>query len=538
MRKTLPISLQLVGISALLCALLAPPLVSSFLHPASRKAQRSRSSFATNEHLWQLACLSSKDDVRITQDHSSSHSSWQSHISTHPDAASALAKLLDNLNLPNNPPDIAFLFVSQFHGSMFERIVEQAAAQLTSKCRLVSVVGGGVIGEHSELDEPSKPGMSLLVGFDLPANSVELFDFNELRNPPPAADSSYWKKLAGSHGNDAPPESASYLLFADPWSPVENVTAALGDDAVIAGGISVPTGVGPTVAIDNRPMSQGSIVGVCFKPASSLKLQVVVAQGCRPVVGPVPYWTITEAQGSCILELDGQPAMTVLQNLISSIQDTNEQMSISSGLVCGIQAHAKSQHHYSDDYLIRQILGFVPSKGGILVAGGVRKGDRLQFHVRDPRSAREDLQLMMQRARTERAVFAEDHGRIVAAVQISCIARGRGLFGDTNVDLTGILSLLNGGGASPTAFENGATDDGSKTWRSPAVGGFYANGEIGPVGIAGFSSQNRLGGGSGTYLHGFTTVAAYICDTSDVVNNQKNSLPSSTLIGEPDNAWG
>ena len=420
---------------------------------------------------------------------------------------------------------------------MFERVVEQAATKLTSKCRLVSVVGGGVIGEHSELDEPSKPGMSLLVGFDLPANSVELFDFNELRKPPPAPDSSYWKKLAGSNGNDAPPGSASYLLFADPWSPIENVTAALGDDAVIAGGISVPTGVGPTVAINNRPMSQGSLVGVCFKPASTLTLQVVVAQGCRPVVGPVPYWTITAAQGTCILELDGQPAMTVLQNLLSSIQDTNEQMSISSGLVCGIQANAKSQQYHSDDCLIRQILGFVPSKGGILVASGVRKGDRLQFHVRDPRSAREDLQLMMQRASTERAVFGEDHGRVVAAVQISCIARGRGLFGDTNVDLTGILSLLNGGAASSTAFENAAIGDGSTTCSRPAVGGFYANGEIGPVGIAGFSSQTRLGGGSGTHLHGFTTVAAYICDTSDVVNEQKKISSRSTLIDEPENAW-
>lgn len=423
---------------------------------------------------------------------------WQSHVSTHPDAAAALTKLLGNLNLPDKPPDLAFLFVTRFHADRFATIVEQAAAQLTPSCRLVSVVGGGVIGENIELDEPSKPSMSLLAGFSLPLDSVELFDFNELAKPPPPVGSQYWNKLSGDGSS-----SSSFLLFADPWSPVENVTAALGNDAVIAGGISVATGVGPTVAIDDKPLPQGSLVGVCFK--NLLKLEVVVAQGCRPTGPP---FIITAAEGSCILELDSEPALDVLENFVSSIEDPEEQTSISSGLVCGIQANNED-----GDFLIRQILGFVPSKGGIAVAGSVHTGDQFQFHVRDKNAAKEDLELMMKRARTERTVFG-DRGKLVAALQISCVARGRSLFKDPNVDLSQTKLLLDEGGP---------------------VAGFYANGEIGPVGIAGFSSTTEE---SGSHIHGFTTVMAYLCDMRSTSNDKKGTQTPASLVDEPADAWG
>jgi len=494
--------------------------VSSFLQPpvttTRRRLSRSRISYQ------------SESSSTTTE---SSLSTWQSHVSTHPEASSALTKLLDSLP-ESNPPDIAFLFVSQYHASQFPALVKQAAAQLTKKsssCRLVSVVGGGVIGENTELDEPSKPSMSLLTGHSLPPNSFQLFDFNELsKPPPPVSDSDYWNTLhmktkENDHGGSLTSSSSSFLLFADPWSPVEHVIAALGQrrhsDAVIAGGISVPTGVGPTVAIDDQPLPQGSLVGVGFQNA--LKLEVAVTQGCRPAG---PSFAITAAEGSCILELDSQPALAVLEHFVSSIEDSQEQKAISSGLVCGIQAEYndinKEEEEGGGDYLIRQILGFVPSKGGIAVAGGVHAGERLRFHVRDKQAAQEDLALTMKRASSERAVFG-DQGKLVAAIQISCVARGRSLFGDPGVDLSQTKLLLDDGGP---------------------VAGFYANGEIGPVGLAGFSpttDAERRSSGSGSHIHGFTTVSAYLCDMSTSVTNDDDDddTPSRTpLIDEPA-AW-
>jgi small ligand-binding sensory domain FIST len=272
----------------------------------------------------------------------------------------------------------------------------------------------------------------------------------------------------------------------------------------------VPTGSGSTVAIDNRPMPQGSLVGICFR--ANLQLQTVVAQGCRPIG---PTFTVTEAEGSCILELDSKPAVSVLENLMQSLESVEEKTAVSAGLVCGIKAETSND----DDYLIRVIVGFVPSRNGIAVAGSVSTGAQFRFHVRDKKSALADLDLMVKRAQTER-LFSGSRGKRVASFQISCVARGRNLFGDVNVDLTRTKPLVGEGAA---------------------VGGFYANGELGPVGIAGFGLPSK---GGGTFLHGFTTVVAVLCDTSATSdgnidgNIDSSSLSSEPVFDEPADSWG
>lgn len=431
-----------------------------------------------------------------------SHCSWQSHVSTHPVASSALDKLFDDLDL-SVPPDLAFLFVAQFHAAQFAALVQQASARLPGTTRLVSVVGGGVIGDNIEIDEPSKPGLSLLTG-SLPngLDDVELFYFNELEKPPPPIDSDVWSGLkGGTIIADEESSPSSFLLFADPWSPIDRVIEALGSSAIIAGGISVPTGAGPTVAIDGSAKPQGSLVGVCFK--RSLKIQVVVAQGCRPTG---PTYTITSAEGNVVLELDSKPALRVLEGFLSSIKSQAEQNAISSGLICGIQAN----NTFGEDYLIRQILGFVPGKGGIAVAGA-RAGEKLRFHVRDKTAAAEDLELMVKRAKTER-LFSDRKGNVMAAFQMSCVARGRNFFGVPNADLSRTKDLLQGAGGG-------------------AVAGFFANGEIGPVGIAGITSTPD----SGTHLHGFTTVVALLCVMSSTIVEDD---AGSNSIGQQADVWG
>ena len=380
--------------------------------------------------------------------------SWQSLVSKNPDASEAISELLEKLE---GVPDLAFLFVGQPHAPLFELIIQKAYEKLGPDCRLLSLLAGGVVGEDEELDEPSKPSMSLLAG-TLPAQAdIEVFDFNELLKAPPDPQSKYWAELIGSN------DHSSVILLVDPWSPVESILKGL-ESCVVAGGISVPTSTRPSIAVDNKPLPQGSAVGVCFR--RGLGLQVVVAQGCRPVG---PTFIITTSEKNLILELDGKPALKTLEQMANEAS-IEEQRQISSGLVCGIASDNE------EDYLIRQIMGFVPSKGAIAVGGMINTGDRFRFHVRDKDAAKEDLQLMTKRAKTERLFDSNNMGRPVAALQISCVARGRGLFGAPNVDLSNIKELVAG-----------------------PIGGFYANGEIGPVGIAGFETTN-----SGTYLHGFT----------------------------------
>ena len=412
---------------------------------------------------------------------------WQSHVSTHPEATSALEKILRERT--GDDPDIAFLFVSPIHAGKFPDVVKIASEKLGDKCRLLSIVGGGVVGENVEMDEPTKPGMALMTGVLPQGTDMELFSFNELKSPPPPVNDDYWKNLVD--------DESSVILFVDPWSPLDTIMESLSQSSVVTGGISVPTGTGPTIAIDGEAMPQGSCVGLRFK--GNMGVQAMVAQGCQPVG---PSFTITACEGNIITELDSRPALKTLEDVANTASPV-EQKKISSGLVCGIAGVDQ------EDYLIRQIMGFVPAKQGLAIGSKVEAGDRFRFHVRDREAAEGDLELMIKRAKTERLFdSSRNHGNAVAALQISCVARGRSLFGQPGVDLAQIKELLD----------------------EPVVGGFYANGEIGPVGIAGFSSTSN----AGTYLHGFTTVAAILCDYSAATTLDETGPP----VNEPVDAWG
>ena len=103
--------------------------------------------------------------------------------------------------------------------------------------------------------------------------------------------------------------------------------------------------------------------------------------------------------------------------------------------------------------------------GGLAVGELLREGQLVQFHVRDARTAEEDLQAMLRQ-------FADGHTLQAGsgALLFSCLGRGMHLFGRPDHD----------------------TDIFREEVGPLSLGGFFCNGEIGPV-------------GPGTYLHGFTS---------------------------------
>ena len=132
------------------------------------------------------------------------------------------------------------------------------------------------------------------------------------------------------------------------------------------------------------------------------------------------------------------------------------------------------------DFLIRNLIGADPRTGAIAVAAQTRVGQTLQFQIRDARAADEELRAMLGAVAGVSASLSLSLGlrKPAAAVLFACNGRGAGLFGAPDHDARTVSELL----------------------RTPAVGGFFCGGEIGPV-------------GGRVFLHGFTaTLAVFLAD--------------------------
>ncbi|MCW2615955.1 MAG: hypothetical protein JWN08_2949 [Frankiales bacterium] len=251
------------------------------------------------------------------------------------------------------------------------------------------------------------------------------------------------------------------LLLADPYSfPadgfVSQTNSALPGLAVVGGLAHGPRGAGSTrLLLDGRAVGRGA-VGVLLQGAGA---RTLVSQGCRPVG---PAMTVTGARGNVVLELAGSPALQRIEDLLADLPPA-EQALASSGLSLGIAMDEYAEDH---DFLVRAILGAERETGGLVVGDLVEVGQTVRLQVRDADAADADL-------RAHLAAYDRDGGQAGGALLFSCNGRGAHLFGTAH------------GGADHDAV---LVRDGL---RGPAVAGFFAGGELGPV-----AGRN--------HLHGFT----------------------------------
>ncbi len=176
-----------------------------------RAAQQHRS-----QHTTTTAYANSNNDNNNT---------WRSAIRTPTAPTNTLSVIRDLCNsTPCRKPNrsegesgLAFLFVSQQYADSFEEIVAAAYDSLVAEAAtagsteeeeeakdftLLSIVGGGVIGDGLESDDPNAPAISLLTGILPKSAQVEVFMFGNDDNeqeqqplPPPPPLSSVIHKM-------------------------------------------------------------------------------------------------------------------------------------------------------------------------------------------------------------------------------------------------------------------------------------------------------------------------------------------------------
>ena len=355
-------------------------------------------------------------------------------------------------------PDLAFLFVTSHHADDMEKLSAAIREELAVPV-LLGCTGEGVIAGLEEIE--TGPGATLWAA-TLPGTVVTPV---RLGVPPewpedPAEDPSL------------DPALPVFLMLAEPFStPMDEVLGALADrhpGALAIGGMAGGgRDVGENRLLLNEEVYERGVVAVAVSGAVSIR--TVVSQGCRPIG---ERYVITKAENNVIHELGGASALQRLEDMFKSLSEDERQMAhraLHIGLV--INEHRNSFER--GDFLVRNLIGADRSTGSLAVGDVVEEGQTVQFHVRDAAAASEDLRLLMASDRTK-------HTRPQGALLFSCCGRGRAMFGTPNHDITTVLNLA---GSIPVA-------------------GFFAQGEIGPV-------------GGSNFLHGYTASIALFSKRSD-----------------------
>jgi small ligand-binding sensory domain FIST len=164
--------------------------------------------------------------------------------------------------------------------------------------------------------------------------------------------------------------------------------------------------------------------------------------------------TVTSADGNVLLELAGVPALTKLEEIIAEL-DADSQALATTGLQIGLAMDEYAESHGQGDFLVRGIAGADDARGGLVVGDLVSVGRTVQFQLRDAATADDDLRGSLSRFRQSSSIDT-----VEGALLFSCNGRGAQLFPSADHDVL--------------AVGRGLSVDG--------VAGFFAAGEIGPVG--------------------------------------------------------
>lgn len=358
--------------------------------------------------------------------------------------------------LGGHRPDLAFLFFSSHYVERAETLVA-AVRETASPHVLLGCSGEGVIAGSEEIEGM---GAAALWGARLPGTrSTPLrLSFQEAESE---AAMIGWLDALGAGA-----ESPFLFLLADPYTtPVNEVLATLADRcpglAALGGLAGGGTDLGENRVLLNGKVYRDGLVGVAV--ASPFRIRTTVSQGCRPIG---ERYLVTKAEKNVVSELGGAPALERLQATVDSLEE-EEQRIVPRALHLGIAINEHRERFDRGDFLIRNLIGVDRATGSMAIGDIVKVGQTVQFHLRDARAASEDLNLLLAENR------AKHPKPLLGALIFSCCGRGRGFFGRPHHDVTTLLARC---GNIPVA-------------------GFFAQGEIGPVGRSNF-------------LHGYTASIA------------------------------
>jgi len=385
---------------------------------------------------------------------------WASAISQQNTLRAALSECVASVrsSLGDTAADLAVVFASSEYASDYSMLPELVGEMLGPQALVLGCSGGGIIGGGSEVEQEQ--------AFSLTAASLPGVNIHPIRlegDALPSLDAAPddWHDAIGVNPSDEP----QFVLLADPMSfPAQNLL--LGMDyaypaaAKIGGLASAAQGARQNGLFLGREYHDSGAVGVAL--SGNIIVETVVAQGCRPIGQPM---RITRSDRNYLVELDGEQPINVLRGIFQQSGQRDRDL-MQNSLFLGVVMDALIDQPQQGDFLIRNVMGMDQRSGVLAIGEMLKEGQLVQFHLRDADTSADDLSAVLER-------YAIDNRENPAqgALLFSCLGRGKYLYGRPNHDTE--------------VFHD-------KVGASVPLGGFFCNGEIGPV--------------SGTtFLHGYTS---------------------------------
>jgi small ligand-binding sensory domain FIST len=344
--------------------------------------------------------------------------------------------------------DLAVVFASGAHLAAPEATLE-GVHEAIDPAAVIGCGAAGVLGEEQEIEDGTAVAVWVA---SVGEGSVETFHATSSE--------------AGFAGVPSIVGASGLLVLPDPYSfatdrLLPRLHTQAPDVPVLGGLASGRTFDGTGALFLDETVHESGMVGARLEGVEMLPC---VSQGAAPLG---PELTITRAEGQVIHELAGKPALAKLREVFLEL-DERERGLVDGGLLMGVVIDAGKPEYVQGDFLVRGLLGADPEDGSIAVGAEVQTGQVVRLHARDAPSADRDL-----REALALRLTAMGGREPAGALMFTCNGRGKGMFGIPDHDAETVASEL---GRVPTA-------------------GFFASGEIGPV-------------GGHSFLHGFTATIA------------------------------
>jgi small ligand-binding sensory domain FIST len=338
-------------------------------------------------------------------------------------------------------PDLVFAFFSSDHHDS----AEDVASALSDRFPLAVTIGcaaEGIIAGPHELEVG--PAVSVWAAV-LPQTSVVPFGLRFVESGDGEASYDGWP--------DSVAPDATILMVCDPFSfPAGHLLSRMNEDAP---GMMFVGGVASGVHAEGqaRLILNGEVLdsgAVCAAVSGRVRVQPFISQGCRPIGSPA---AITRADRNMIFELAGERAVDRISAIWSNASPKERSLMQNDGLFLGRVVNEYKTDFGRGDFVVRNVVGADAETGVVAVGDVVSVGETVQFHVRDPEAADEDLHDLLVGIDSAPA----------GALLFTCNGRGSNMFGEPDHDAAMITKVL----GTPLA-------------------GFFANGELGPVGARNF----------------------------------------------------